>query len=583
MDHQRSTRSPKTVRLALVAAAVLALAMIGATNGASASPKAGTQKARSTNGAAAVSRRTAHLVGVSSPATAPAAKARAHFQQGLPVLRPHRGQAARTHAPSVHGSRVAKRPARLLKSFDGVDAVQQKAVTGFDTEPPDEGLGASSTRLVQFINVVGAVFRHDGSAVGKPFYLNDFFKEPADAFTSDPRIFYDASSRRWFGTMVEVTFSADGTQFTESHVDLAVSRTADPRGTWKIYQIPTSNLSHPGCPCLADYPILGVDRKNVYISTNEFQSDVAAGVFNGAQLYAISKPQLVAGAAKPNLVAFENLSAGGSLAFHVQPANTFSAAPAEFALSSIDPDGTTGNQLAVWAVTKESAVTTGKGTPRLRVRVIDSEAYAFPPNAQTPPGTCTGDLCPPGGAATTGVVATDFDAMEEVQLINGVLVGALNTGLTPSGDTDTRSGVAWFVVAPHVRGAALTGATRVVRQGYVAVKGEYLLYPHVNMTGDGAMALVFGLGGPDTFLSSAYAVAAPHHRFGTVTVAAAGTGPDNGVTGTADQGGVGRWGDYSNGEIVPGTGQVWLATQYIPNQGDGNANWGNNIFGLRLP
>ena len=47
-------------------------------------------------------------------------------------------------------------------------------------------------------------------------------------------------------------------------------------------------------------------------------------------------------------------------------------------------------------------------------------------------------------------------------------------------------------------------------------------------------------------------------------------------------GSVGRWGDYSNGQIIPGTNQVWLATQYIPNNGNGNANWGNRILELQL-
>ena len=42
------------------------------------------------------------------------------------------------------------------------------------------------------------------------------------------------------------------------------------------------------------------------------------------------------------------------------------------------------------------------------------------------------------------------------------------------------------------------------------------------------------------------------------------------------------WSDYSNGRIVPGTDQVWLATQYIPNSGDGNANRGDRIFQLNL-
>lgn len=125
--------------------------------------------------------------------------------------------------------------------------------------------------------------------------------------------------------------------------------------------------------------------------------------------------------------------------------------------------------------------------------------------------------------------------------------------------------------------------TRVVHQGYVALNGQYLLYPHINMVRDRSMALVFGLGGPGTFLSSAYATAAPGRGFGRIHIARAGTGPDNGAAGTDEFGGLARWGDYSNGQILPGTRRVWLATQDIPNQGTGNENWGDSIFELGLP
>jgi len=57
---------------------------------------------------------------------------------------------------------------------------------------------------------------------------------------------------------------------------------------------------------------------------------------------------------------------------------------------------------------------------------------------------------------------------------------------------------------------------------------------------------------------------------------------DLSFTGAQEFGGVGRWGDYSNGQIIAGTNRVWLATQYIRNEGDGIANWGNRIWELRL-
>lgn len=568
--------------LALMAAA---LASPSAATSPSARAAASVSTRAVSHGATAVSRGKLHLAGHSSPArAATSSTGPRQARPTLPVLRPRLAARSRlTHrAPAALGHRLAaSSSARLLQSFDGIDAIDNLAAAGFDLEPPDEGLGAGAGWVVNFVNVVGAVYTHDGRQVGQPFYLNPFFKEAPEAFTSDPRVFYDARSRRWFATMVEVDFNADFSAVTGSRVDLAVSSSANPNGSWNVYRIPTSNRTHASCPCLADYPILGVDRGNVYITTAEFTSKLDS--YNGAQLYAVSKRQLVAGRRSPNVVSFENLSVGGALAGHVQPANSYGAAPAEFLLSTLDPNGTFDHRLAVWALTNRRSVTSGRGMPALDVRIIDTEGYSFPPKAQTPPGLCTGDLCRGGGSPTTGIVDTDFDEMQEVQYINGRLVGALNTGITVAGDTTERSGVAWFVIRPHVTGAAVDNRTHVARQGYLSMNGQYLLYPHINMTRDGAMAVVFGLGGPGTYLSSAYAVAAPHHSFRRIHLAAPGTGPDNGVTGTNAFGGVGRWGDYSNGQIIPGTRRVWLATQYIPNTGTGNANWGNSIFELRLP
>ncbi len=257
-------------------------------------------------------------------------------------------------------------------------------------------------------------------------------------------------------------------------------------------------------------------------------------------------------------------------------------------MSSLDPFNTFDNRLVVWALTGTQKVATG-GIPLLSARVITSEAYSLPPDAQTPPGFCSGSACnksaagpPTAGLPTTGVVATDFDAMQEVQYINGNLVGALNTAVNIAGESGPRAGVAWFVVRPSIADRTVSTATRVTRQGYLAQQSEYLLYPHINMTQNGAMAMTFGFGGPGTYLSAAYATAPPGGRFGNIKIAGAGVAPDNGFTGTKPFGGVGRWGDYSNGQIIVGTNKVWLATQYIPNNGDGNANWGNRIFELQL-
>ena len=506
---------------------------------------------------------------------------RAH---ALPRLVPPRsGAAARaTRAPHAGSTTVsARRAGLLLANFDGVNAIQNNAAAGFDLEPPDEGLGAGNGFVANFVNVTGAIYNTHGGLVQGPFYLNDFFGEAPDAFTSDPRVYFDSNTGRWFATMLGASFNSDFTAVTESHVDVAASDSGDPTGSWHVYRVDASSPTHRGCPCLGDYPILGVDGTNLYISTQEFTSDLQS--YNGAQLYILPESELTAGDPLVHVASFENLEAGGSLAFRVQFANQQKPSPAEFAMSALDPSGSGDNRIAVWAVTHRRAVARG-GMPSLSTRVIASEGYFQQPPTQTPPGVC--DACgvddPPAGEPTSGLVDSGPDSMYETQYINGVLVGAMGTGINVAGDSVPRAGIGWMVVSPRLRNGLVTGSTRVTRQGYLASRGLGLLYPHLNMTRNGSMVVAFGLGGPETFLSAAAAVAEPGQGFGPIRVIESGVTSDNGFTGTEAEGGVGRWGDYSNGQIIPGTNRVWLATQYIPNEGDGAANWGNRIWELRL-
>ena len=225
-----------------------------------------------------------------------------------------------------------------------------------------------------------------GGLVQGPFYLNDFFGETPEANTSDPRVYFDADTGRWYATMLEYSFNDDFTAVTESHVDVAVSDSGDPTGSWHVYRVDASSPTHRGCPCLGDYPILGVDGINVYISTQEFTSDLES--FNGAQLYILPKSRAGRrrGLGPPRDVR-EPRGRRKSLAFRVQFANQQKPAPAEFAMSTLDPTGAGDNRIAVWAVTHRGAVARG-GMPSLSSRVISSEGYFPPPPTQTPPGFC---------------------------------------------------------------------------------------------------------------------------------------------------------------------------------------------------
>jgi hypothetical protein len=121
----------------------------------------------------------------------------------------------------------------------------------------------------------------------------------------------------------------------------------------------------------------------------------------------------------------------------------------------------------------------------------------------------------------------------------------------------------------------------VVRQGYVAVAGDSVIFPSLAFADDQAGVLAFTLVGPDYFPSAAY-VKVSDEGTSDVHIAAAGAAPDDGFSGYVFYSGghVGRWGDYS--AAVSDGSSVWFATEYIPHlPRTALANWGTFIGKIR--
>jgi hypothetical protein len=446
--------------------------------------------------------------------------------------------------------------ANLLANFDGAGSLDS-AITNFgaEFEPPDQGLCAGNGFVVDMVNSAYRVYDTKGATIAGPFNINKPFRDGFKEYTSDPRCYFDASTNTWFATIL---FLND--PFTASRLDIAVNSTGDPTKSWKVFRIDTTHKGGNGCPCFGDQPTLGIDGSNIYVTTNEFS--INGPEFNGAQIYAIDKSDLVSNAKKVHFVHFADLSIGGALAASVQPALTTGSPGAEYFLSSLDPDGTGDNRIGVWALTNASAV--GEGDmPTLTSVVINSEAYAIPPPALQKGSTSTLD--------------SGDDRMQQVQFIGGAIWGALGTSLQPAGDSAPRAGAAWFKVKPRLSGSTLRSAT-IAYQGYIQSTGEYVLYPAIQADSAGRAAVVFTLTSAKRFASAAYGVLGKDSTFGRPVVAAAGTGPyDSNAT---------RWGDYSWAVLDSVTDSVWMATEYIPPPSSQTTNqrrnWGTRVLQVSL-
>ena len=474
-------------------------------------------------------------------------------------------------APRAADQRVVGATAPLLANFNGVSS-RDSAVTNFgaEFEPPDQGLCSGNGYVVEMVNSAYTVYKPDGTVVTGPYNVNGPFDEGLSEFTSDPRCHYDAATHTWYATVLFI--NADSTQ---SRVDLAVNTSGDPTKAWTTYRIDTTDIGgatgpkHPGCPCLGDQPTLGIDAANVYITTNEFS--LLGPEFNGAQIYAIPRSDLVPGPAGPtgptatpaHVVHFDNLNVGGAVAASVQPALTTGSAPAEYFLSSLDPNGTFDQRIGVWAMTNVAGIAKGV-KPTLSSYVMPSEAYGPPPGAEQ--------------KGASSLLNAGDDRMQQVQYIGGHIWGALDTSVTIPNDAAARAGAAWFKVTPTLSKGTVTAAT--AQQGYVAAAGNYVLYPSIQSAPDGKTVMAFSLSSATRFPSAAYAVLnAGATAFGPLTVAAAGTGSyEPKAT---------RWGDYSWAVLDPSGKGVWAATEYIPpatsQTADGRRNWGTRVFEVATP
>jgi hypothetical protein len=342
---------------------------------------------------------------------------------------------------------------------------------------------------------------------------------------------------------------------------VAVRSNPDPTGLWTEYQVNTDDLGGPGCPCFGDQPRIGIDQTNLYVTTDEFS--INGPEFNGAEIYAIAKKDLVAGKASAHFVHYTGLTIGGTQPTAPQPALSTGTPPAEYFLNSFDPNGTFDNRLGVWALTHGDRVGTG-GMPTLSSKVITSEPYGLPP-----------------GAAQKGsgsLIDSGDDRMQQTQFINGEIWGELTTGVTIPGDSAQRAGAAWFAVRPSLTNGRLSAAS-VARQGYVAAPGRYVIYPALQADAGGRAAMVFTVTGTSLYPSAGYAVLpASGTSFGPISIAGAGTGPyDPNAT---------RWGDYSWAVLAPGVDAVWLATEYVPPKASQTStrqrNWGTRVFEVAL-
>ena len=525
-------------------------------------------------------------------------------------------------APVAAGVGVSSAgPLSVLTSFDGLNHRNQRLANGgnqFSLEPPDQGLCAGNGVEMEMTNDVMKIYSSTGATVKSTLDLNTFFGYAAQfnrttgvvgPFVTDPSCLYDAATNRWFADVLTLdVFPSTGDFTGVNHLDLAVSNSGDPTGTWTIYRVQVQDDGNNGTPnhgctgvppfgsppptiepafvnaCLGDYPHLGADANGVYLTTNEYS--LFGPDFHGAQIYAFSKAALESGAATVDVTqidthGMDNGNSGFTLWPAVAPAGMFntSAGGTEYFMSSNAADEAHGNgvavgprrstQLLVWTLSNTSSL--GR-TPSLNLdhKTLSVGLYVVPPRSQQKVGNTPLIDCLNKPSCSTNFLLgapdpfapeheSDLDSndtrIQQVVYANGRLWGALDTAVNSS--ANTRAGVEWFVVNP-------AGGGSIVNQGYLAVSQNNVTYPAIAVTPSGHGVMAFTLVGRGFYPSAAFA-SIDAGGVGAVQLAAKGLGPADGFSGTAAFNAPNparpRWGDY--GAAVVDGSNIWIASEYI--------------------
>jgi len=559
---------------------------------------------------------------------------------------------------SVNSGQKAKSNPTFNMGFEGLNFYQQRFARGgnqFSVEPPDQGMCVGNGYVVEAVNDVLNVFSAstgqsvlpDNTAtnivagfprnVNHAVDLNSFYGYPPainrstgvrGQFVTDPSCLYDSATQRFFVVVLTLDNYPASFPNTVNHLDLAVSKTSNPTGQWNIYRI---DVTHDGtnaggvnpCPCLGDYPHMGADANGIYLTTNSYPW--ATNGFDGAQIYALSKAQLAAGAASVTMVHLNTFGAvnvpsdAGSTqpGFTVWPAQSSASqfdadnGGTEFFLSSNAADEAThpvagfgGNyvssQLVLWKLTNTASLNTASPSISLTNQVLSTNTYALPPKQQQPgSGTAPGTTVPQGHCINdtstqlfngqmgcwrllfgsqpphTEVVSrpdSNDTRMQQVTYANGKLWASLDTALNPDGGAQ-RAGIAWFILNPT--------SAKVVLQGYLGASGHDFTYPAIGVTASGRGVMAFTDTGNSTNPSAAFASIDASVGVGPWNDVPGGVGaaPDDGFTGYAAQVAPNpirtRWGDY--GAAAVDGNSVWIASEYIASACSYTA-WGGPFF-----
>ena len=432
----------------------------------------------------------------------------------IPVAIPGRQGQAPMSAQSVElpQTLATVSPSQGFSTPDTIDGLGYDGVT-----PPDVQVAAGPQNIMEMVNLQGEVWGKDGKPQGPPFDLSSFFGTGSDSI-SDPKIFYDSSSGRWFSSITDVSAST---------VKVAVSDTSDAVGNFCIY-----TLQGPSYTIL-DQPIIGASDDKFVISVNDFSEFTQQ--FQYSQYWVLNKSDMTS-CSPASYVSKESSSY-----ISIHPVQSLTGTRTEFMVST--DANSAGSRVYVFAV---------DGTPPNPVNV----------SVTTLP---VSNISAPPTAAQKGTLLrldTGDYRVQDAMWSDGMLWLAHDNACKPSGDAYTRSCLHLVEIDT---GNGASGSMKVVQDFDYGISGKYLFYPALRETNSGSLFIVYGLSSGTDYPAVDVTEQASSDGRNSVEPPALlqqGNGAVSVLAGCLNIHGC-RYGDYFGASIDPSDPtKVWVAGEY---------------------
>jgi hypothetical protein len=401
--------------------------------------------------------------------------------------------------------------------------------------PPDTMGAVGPSHLVSFLNSNVGFFTRTGTLLNPGTTLRDFWlplinsnnlpDDPLRPTVFDPKVLYDQHSGRF------VAMTLIGQPPDKSWVLLARSNTPDPTlpQGWSQWALEASNDN----TLWADYPGLGVDAGNIYITTNLFDNATPNPRFHHITVWVVPKATLppsgqdLANATElANPFQFPALNTGP---FSFQPAHVFGTPGASYIVG--EDHVATGSALRIGRVWP---------LPFADLGAVEVSLY---PAMHTLP------------VAPFDRIDAGDSRIQNVVYRNGHL---FTTHSIPD-PTRTKSMIRWYEINP-----ATTPVIEVVQEGTIPDPNRSYYYPSiaVNSTGDVAIGFSGSSSSPPEYPGAYYTArraADPPDTMQPVSLLKSGQASYYKVIGASGN----RWGDFSATVVDPVDDTTFWTVQEI--------------------